>query len=145
MKDYKIAALKEILERNSKKLSRTSNLKYKLLFINNKPIYAKLANTNQELAEGLMFVESLEEDQGCLLEFPYEQQANIWMKNCRMDLAAAMIDQDGVIVKIARMSHRDPYYIHNSPKPVKYVLEMNLDFFDKNNINLGDRVKIPSY
>lgn len=145
MQDLKISTLSKFLEHKAKSLSCSSSLKYGLILLNNKPIYARLAKTDEELARGLMFVEALDENEGCLLEFPHPQMANIWMKNCKMNLAAAMIDEQGSIIKIAKMSYQDPYYIHNSPKPVKYVLEMNVDYFDRNQINVGDKLKFLLY
>ena len=89
-----------------------------------------------------MGVSELGHNEGCLLVFASESPATLWMKNCKMNLQAATIDNTGKIVDILDMYYADPYRVHYSSKPIRYVLEMKEGFFSKNRIKAGDIVKI---
>ena len=144
MKDYKINALNDFFKSKglTYRLASPSTSSYKLITINKIPIYARLANTPQAVEKGLMGVEALDSNEGCLLCFGYDAPANLWMKNCKINLQAVGITKAGEITDILNMTHKDPYYIHRTGQSVRYVLEMPEGFFTKNNIKVGDRVRI---
>lgn len=144
MKNYKISALNEfLLSRGITSLGESSNSEpYTLITINNLPIYARLANSPQLLEKGLMGVERLDPNEGCLLDFNKEVQATLWMRNCKMNLQAATIDNNGKIIDILNMYHNDPYRVHRSSRPVRYALEMSEGFFTKFAIRVGDSVRL---
>ena len=123
-------------------VSSSTNIPYKLITINNIPIYARLANTPQLCEQGLMGVEKLDSNEGCLLDFGRKVEANLWMRNCKINLQAAMIDEDGTIIDILNMSHEDPYRAHRSSQPVRYALEMNENFFTDNQIVPGEKIRL---
>lgn len=144
MEDYKINALNGFFASKglSHRFASSSTVSYKLITINNIPVYARLANTPQAVEKGLMGVEKLAENEGCLLCFSYDAPANLWMKNCKVNLQAVGITKAGEIVDILNMSHKDPYYIHKTSQSVRYVLEMSEGFFTKNNIKVGDKIRL---
>jgi len=143
MKRYKLAAIYNRLESKGYKFSSLPNpLKYKLLFANNQPIYARVASSSAELAQGLMGVESLDTNEGCLLSFGHDTHCNLYMKNCKINLQAAMIDENGRITDIVNMYYNNPYYIHKSSTPVRYALEMSENYFTNKNIKVGDLIKL---
>ncbi|MCC6573332.1 MAG: DUF192 domain-containing protein [Planctomycetes bacterium] len=113
----------------------------------------ELALTEAEQHKGLMFRENLRPDHGMLFAYKTEQEDGVsyWMKNCKMDISIAFIDRKGVIVKIHnRMKAPAPgtpdYQLEQYPSnaPTRYAVEMEPDWFAKNNINVGDRVFIPA-
>lgn len=142
MKDYKIKAIANWLDQ--KKLAHgfrpSVSSPYVLLSVGSRPIYASLANNSESLQKGLMGVEHLDENQGCLLDFGRDTAVQLWMKNCKINLQAAMISSSGHIVDIVNMSKNDPYRTHGSRLPVRYALEMNESFFTNNNIKVGDKI-----
>lgn len=144
MNYYKIAAIKSFLKKKNiiNNLPNTAINNYKLLFINKVPIYAKVASSSEELATGLMFVDRLDPNQGCLLSFGYDTYANLYMKNCKINLQTAMINSCGIITDIVDMSYKNPYYIHKASVPIRYALEMPQDFFTTNLIQVGDTVRL---
>lgn len=143
MKKYKLAAVFNRLKSKGYKVATLENpLEHRLLFANDQPIYARLASSSEELAKGLMGVEFLDQDEGCLLSFGYDSYANLYMKNCKINMQAAMIDQNGKITDIVNMYYKDPYYIHKSSTPVRYALEMSENYFTNKNIKVGDIVKL---
>ena len=145
MESYKISAIDNFLKKAniSHKLPITSvSEKYTLLMIGKTPIYARVADTSEKLAKGLMFVEKLGSNEGCLLSFAYDTYADLYMKNCKLNLQTAMIDKQGTITDIINMSYKDPYYIHKASTLVRYALEMSEDFFNKKDIKVGDIVRL---
>jgi uncharacterized membrane protein (UPF0127 family) len=89
---------------------------------------------------GLMFREHLPENQGMLFVFPNEQILSFWMRNTLIPLDIAFIDHGGIIVSVQHMQPLDDENYHVSPKPVQYALEMNLGWFARNRVRVGDRV-----
>lgn len=112
--------------------------------INGAKLYIEIALTEQERATGLMFRESLPENQGMLFVFENEQILNFWMKNTSIPLSIAYIRENGLIIGIYDMKPYDETPI-SSMYPCKYALEVNKGWFSKNNIKAGDTINLPSY
>jgi uncharacterized membrane protein (UPF0127 family) len=85
-----------------------------------------------------MGVAHLDPNEGCLLCFPNDTLGHLYMKNCKINLQAAMIDHKGTIIDILNMTYDDPYRIYTSRRPIRYALEMSENFFTNNNIEIGD-------
>lgn len=109
--------------------------------IKGKTIIIECAYTNQTRSKGLMHRKYLPENSGMLFIYPDERILEFWMKNTRIPLSIAFIKSDGTIVDIKPMY---PYSLETvtSEQPVKYALEMNFGWFDRNNIKVGDKVEI---
>ncbi len=145
MKNYKISALNRFLKHRGLPYvlaNSSEEAPYCLLTIKNLPIYARLANTPRTLEKGLMGVARLDSNEGCLLDFGREVYSTLWMKNCKINLQAAMIDKSGKIIDILNMQYQNPNYQHHSSSPVRYALEMNEEFFTKNEIKVGDQFRL---
>ena len=144
MDDYKKAALNNFFSERGLKYSFNTNSsqKYKLVIINDIPIYARLANTSELISKGLMGVQKLAYNEGCLLCFGNSVMASLWMKNCRINLQAATIDDNQTIIDILDMKYLNSNYIYRSSSPVSYVLEMPESFFTKHGIRAGNKVKL---
>jgi len=146
MDNYKIAALNNYFQRKNFKfalpLFYEPNSHYRLIFAKSLPIYARYARSFQELQQGLMYVDRLASDEGCLLDFGQEQYVNLWMKNCKLNLQAAFLDKYGTILEIKNMYYLEPTTLHHSTNIVRYALEMPEHFFTSHNINIGDSIKL---
>jgi uncharacterized membrane protein (UPF0127 family) len=118
----------------------SSSEQYQIIKIKDNIIYARVANTPELTKKGLMFVEHLDDNQGCLLDFKQNIYASLWMKNCKLNLQAATIDKYGKIVDILDMYYNDPNRLHHSTAPVRYVLEMPEHYFTSNKIEIGDSI-----
>lgn len=116
------------------------DLKYIKIKICNIPIYARVCDTPELREKGLMNVERLEADEGCLFVLDRPQEASFWMKNCLINLQTAMILENKKICDIKDMYFSDPYCAHRSSQPVKYILEMPEKFFTNNNIAIGEEL-----
>lgn len=105
-------------------------------------INAEIADDKQEQANGLMFREKLNKNEGMLFVFENEEYQTFWMKNTLIPLDMIFIDENFEIVDIknAVPCKEEPCALYKSSKPAKYVLEVNSNFAEKNGINAGDKI-----
>ena len=101
----------------------------------------ELATVDGTRQLGLMYRDSVSEDTGMLFIFPEAKIQRFWMKNCRIPLDIAFIEEDGKIVNVqtavppppqARVFPRYP-----SLKPVRYVLETRAGWFEERLLGPG--------
>lgn len=102
----------------------------------------ELASTTKERTYGLMFREGLAENRGMLFIYKSDQYLNFWMKNVSFPLSIAYIDSNGIIRDIQYMQPEDESRTYPSAVPVRYALEVNLGYFKKHNISVGDKVHL---
>jgi|GEM_PF-417270 len=106
---------------------------------------AELADTESKKERGLMFRQSLPENSGMLFIFDPPAQAAFWMKNTRIPLSIAFIDNQGRILEIRSMKPFDETLIWSVSNAVAYALEVNEGWFDRHGIQIGTRIfGIPS-
>jgi uncharacterized membrane protein (UPF0127 family) len=110
--------------------------------INDITIPVEIAADPVSRSTGLMFRESLPENEGMLFIFPETKTANFWMKNTYFPLDIAFINEQMTIIKLDSMKSHDETR-HSSDNPVKYVLETNIGFFSRWAIREGDTVLLP--
>ncbi|MFM7025953.1 MAG: DUF192 domain-containing protein [Limnohabitans sp.] len=96
----------------------------------------QLAQTPQERQIGLMFRKDMPQHEGMLFVFEQAATQCFWMRNTLIALTAAFVADDGTIVNLADMKPQTDDS-HCSTKPVRFVLEMNLGWFAKRNIQPG--------
>ena len=102
----------------------------------------EIADTPQAMQRGLMFRDSLPEDQGMLFDLGYESQAALWMKDTSIPLSVAFISADGVILNIQDMQ---PFSeeLHRSPQPYSFAVEVNQGWFERHGVGEGTSVQLP--
>ncbi|MEM4152818.1 MAG: DUF192 domain-containing protein [Candidatus Pacearchaeota archaeon] len=105
----------------------------------------ELATTPETRARGLMFRESLKDNEGMLFIFPEEKTHIFWMKNTFLSLDIIWIDSNGKVVFIspnAQPCKEEPCPIIIPESPAKYVLEIKAGRAEQIGLNLGDTVTI---
>lgn len=112
-----------------------------VLYLNQKPLNAEIACKGEKRAIGLMNIHSLEENSGMLFIFPQKDIHPFWMKNTYIPLSIAYIDENWKIVDIKNMKPLDETPIYPA-HPSLYALEVNINWFLKNNIKIGDTIYI---
>ncbi|MDP6923799.1 MAG: DUF192 domain-containing protein [Candidatus Scalindua sp.] len=119
--------------------SPISNANIYEIKINDKTSHAEVAFTRKGRTIGLMFREALDKDHGMLFIYPQEQSLSFWMKNTKIPLSIAFINTEEVITQIDSMT---PFSLmsHTSKEKVKYALEMERGWFEKNGIKVGSKV-----
>ena len=102
----------------------------------------QVADTQRKIEKGLMFVRKLPENEGMLFVFSRKVYGGFWMKDTLIPLSIAFLDSNGEILKILDMepciANICPIY---DPKlSYHYAIEVNLGWFEKNQIKEGDYV-----
>ncbi len=105
----------------------------------------EIADSLPERTQGLMFRKGLAPDHGLLFIFDAPDWLSFWMKNTRIPLDIAFIDEDGSIINILSMTPFDmTSEKYKSERKALYALEMAKGWFEKNGIEPGDTVEIPN-
>jgi uncharacterized protein len=107
-------------------------------------IDVQLAITPEQRATGLMHRREMPQAEGMLFVFEQPSIQCFWMKNTLLPLTAAFVADDGTITNLADMKPQSTNS-HCSTKPVRYVLEMNLCWFDKRSIKAGNKLGGPPF
>jgi uncharacterized protein len=97
-----------------------------------------VAQTPEQLSTGLMFRKTMGTNDGMLFVFDEPSQQCFWMKNTLLPLSIAFIDDTGTVANIDDMKPQT-LDSHCSTKPVRFVLEMNVGWFDKRGIKAGSK------
>ena len=101
----------------------------------------EVASKFEERREGLMFRSSIPENYGMFFVWDYKKQQCMWMKDTFLSLSVAYVSNRGEILEIYDMVPFSKKSVC-SKNSVKYALEVNKDWFEKNNINIGDVINI---
>ena len=99
-----------------------------------------LAETSTQRAQGLMFIEQMDEMEGMLFTYPEPVGMTMWMKNTYVALDMLFIRQDGSISNIARNTTPLSTSRISSSEPVPMVLELNAGFAERWLIQPDDRL-----
>jgi len=102
-------------------------------------VQAEVADRPASRARGLMYRESLPDNQGMLFVFDTPSRQCMWMKNTPLPLSVAFIKADGRIANIAQMQPQTET-IHCASEDVLYALEMTQGWFWSRAIKPGDSV-----
>ncbi len=101
----------------------------------------ELAETPKQREKGLQERKNLAENRGMLFLFPVSQELSFWSKKTYIPLSIAFLDDSGKIVQIESLppEQLDPV---RSEQPLRYALEVNAGWFQKNGIGVGDYLRI---
>jgi len=100
----------------------------------------EIADDEAERSKGLMFRESLPENEGMLFVYEAARSLGFWMRNTLIPLDIAYIDDQGRIIDIQQMEPRDET-THWSKGDAMYALEMNVGWFEAHHVVVGDLVE----
>ena len=118
----------------------------KTIKVGDKSLKVSLAITPEQQKRGLMNIQGmpprvLPEDQGMLFVYRREEMISFWMKNTTIPLSIAFIDKKGVIKEIKDMEPGSRASVRPE-RPAQYALEVNRGWFTKNNVRVGDKLKL---
>lgn len=116
-----------------------SGLRVTTLDVGGHAVSAEVAETDAERQHGLMYRDSIPEDHGMLFVYPDVQTLSFWMRNTEVALDIAFVDPKGRIVDIQHMQPESDS-LHTSSQPAMYALEMNLGWFERHGVHVGDHV-----
>lgn len=100
----------------------------------------EVARSDAQMAQGMMYRETMADDAGMLFVLPAERLVSFWMKNTLIPLDMLFIGADGRIRRIHPKAV--PRSLDSVPSggPVKAVLEINGGMAARLGIRPGDRV-----
>lgn len=111
----------------------------KTVIFGEKNLRVKVAMNEHDRATGLMHLPSLPKDEGMLFVMREASPASFWMKNTRIPLDIAFLNERMEIIKFGHML---PFTGKcKCALPVKYVVEANEGWFANNGIAVGDKMK----
>ncbi len=84
----------------------------------------ELAISPEQREHGLMYRETLGDDEGMIFDFGLERDVMMWMKNTPLSLDMLFIDAAGTVRRVAGRAVPYSESIISSGGPVRYVLEI---------------------
>jgi len=103
----------------------------------------ELAQTSNEISQGLMFRSHLPENRGMLFLFHTERVPSFWMKNTLIPLDIIFLGPDGTVVDIAvdaRPCRAEPCPQYVSKSPARAVLEVGAGVAKAHGIEVGTKL-----
>lgn len=108
--------------------------------------FVNIANSQEERAQGLMFIKKLKQNRGMLFTFEKDGDYAFWMKNTLIPLDIIWLDKDGNVVSVAKNTQPckyDPCEKFKSDVPARFVLEINAGMAEKLGISPGSKISLP--
>jgi uncharacterized membrane protein (UPF0127 family) len=107
-------------------------------------VHASVSNTDAARERGLAGRTDLAPDGGMAFLFDHPVRASFWMKDTLIPLSIAFWGPRGRIVSIMDMPpcRSDPCPSFRPSVPYTGALEVNLGFFSRNGVEVGDRIDL---
>ncbi len=102
----------------------------------------ELAETDYEHQTGLMYRESMQDDQGMLFVYDSESVRSFYMKNTYIPLDILYYDADSTLVSIQKNATPRDESSLPSEGPAQFVLEINASLSDKWGISDGNQISL---
>ncbi len=100
-------------------------------------LMAEVARIPAQWERGLMFRESLADNEGMLFVFPAPHRTSFYMKNTILPLSCAYISPEGVILEIHDLQPLDETPVEAASDQVQYVLETRRGWFLERGLGPG--------
>lgn len=100
----------------------------------------EIAESEYETQTGLMYRESMKDNQGMLFIFPDVAMHSFYMKNTQIALDIIYIDENLKIASFQKDAQPFNETGLSSKVPVKYVLEINAGLSEKLELDIGDTI-----
>ncbi len=100
----------------------------------------EIADDDYQRETGLMYRQSMKENQGMLFIFENEELRGFYMKNTNIALDLIFLDSENKIVSISKNAKPQNLETIPSEVPAQYVLEINAGLADKWNLIVGDNL-----
>ena len=147
-----ILSLYENMNRNKTKgasfMESSTKEQKSTVIIRDIEIVVDIAETNEEISQGLSGRKSLGVNEGMLFLFESNSMPSFWMKDMLIPIDIIWIADNSVVdihKNIPAPDPETPYAnlpLYTPDKPINYVIEVNAGFAEQNNFNVGDTVII---
>ncbi len=105
----------------------------------------EIAQTPEQMTQGLMFRRSLAPDAGMLFDYKQPTAATMWMRNTLIPLDMLFVDTEGRIVNIHQRAVPQSLDVIAAAAPVRAVIELNGGTAARLGIEPGDQVVHPLF
>jgi hypothetical protein len=112
------------------------------IFIKGYSLTAELATTPVARACGLSHRDELPKNHGMLFIYSDSRPISFWMKDTKIPLSIAFLDDSGQIFSIQDMTPGQTDRTYHSPRPARYAIEVNQGWFSRHRIDAGDAVEM---
>jgi uncharacterized membrane protein (UPF0127 family) len=102
----------------------------------------ELATIPAARACGMSHRNKLPQNHGMLFIFPDLRPISFWMKDTKIFLSIAFLDDSGQIFSIQDMTPMQTDSAYDSSRPARYALEVNQGWFSTHGISVGDVVEM---
>ena len=102
----------------------------------------EVAALPEERELGLMFRNSLNENEGMLFVFKEGSGQRFWMKNTRIPLDIGYLSTSGVLLEVHKAKPYDLSGVPSRSQDIKFVLELNAGGYKKLGIKIGSRISL---
>ena len=102
----------------------------------------EVAALTEERELGLMFRNSLKENEGMLFVFKEGSGQRFWMKNTRIPLDIGYLSTSGVLLEVHKAKPYDLSGVPSRSQDIKFVLELNAGGYKKLGIKIGSRISL---
>ena len=130
-----------VLAFKSKKRESEISTNTTIIKIADHRLTVEIADEPDEQARGLSSRESMAKNKGMLFVFSKLGKPGFWMKDMKFTIDIIWIKESGEIIGITKNispnTFPEAFY---PPSEIKYVLEVNAEWSDRNNIKIGDAV-----
>jgi uncharacterized membrane protein (UPF0127 family) len=107
------------------------------LWLGSQEIVAEVARTPVQLQTGMMFRQTMGENEGMLFVFSQPQRAAFYMRNTTLPLSCAYIDDEGAILEIYDLTPLEEKSVVAKSTRVRFVLETRQGWFAARQIGPG--------
>ena len=108
--------------------------------INDSVLEVVIADTKQSRNQGLMFIESLDKNMGMFFVWPKPSKKCMWMRNTKIPLSVAFIDENYLIREIKELKPLNLDSVCSRSKSIKFALEVNQGWFAEKNIKIFNKI-----
>jgi len=115
---------------------------FKKILVGKTPLRVEVADTPEKQERGLMFRQSMPDNEGMLFVFKESHEMSFWMRNTLIPLDIAFVGADSIILNIHQAKPLDDSINYRSAGAAKYVIETNQGWFARHGIRPGDKVTL---
>lgn len=113
--------------------------------VDGKNLLVEIVNTDDSRSKGLSGRSSLTEEQGMLFDFTNSEfrRPGFWMKDMKFDIDIIWINNNeivGITDNVPATYNNVNLPSYYPPSDITHVLEVNSDWAERNNVNVGDKV-----
>ena len=126
---------------NSEKIPQNKTELFDLNF-SGVSLKVEVAALPEERELGLMFRNSLKQNEGMLFVFKEGTGQRFWMKNTRIPLDIGYISTSGVLLEVHSAKPYDLSGVPSRSQDIKFVLELNAGGYKDLGIKIGSRIPL---